>query len=501
MASVIEQALRDPGFRHLKLLAFELESVKRVKPAVPAEDEAQAKASGDPATRVMASSYDWERPRLRIAGLGSTEERDRDGEYIHVGFFDASIPAFLKNPQMPWNHQYGYSQGKWLAVEPRPGVGYWFEGEVIDWGTDRSRENFGQVEEGVVKMLSVGFDGEYTEECGDRDVAGDWHWRVRGELIECSPCNVPSNRGSSFAVAKSMGLWIPEHVAARLLAKGASGAKDLPLAEESMAWDASAAGKRMVDLCGGMDDMDWARYGKGHFWSDPDALDQVGGYKLPFADVVDGDMVAVWRGVAAGMVALMGGRAPLAIPEADRRPVYDGMVGYYERFDKTPPEFKGDWPESLKAITWHNDEPDLFEEEEALDYLGRISGGVEWLRNRAEHWRKEGRAPSSRVLSAVASPLALGADMICKAGEVLSADNLACVTTARDSLQTVIDRHEAARSRRQPAETTETDSTEDKVADPLGEAFKGLADAKPFPTALELAAATILQGASSDGQD
>jgi HK97 family phage prohead protease len=183
MPTPTETALRKPAFQRIKPLPFQMEKA-----------EADTTASG--------------RKKLTIEGWGSTEEEDRDKEFIHVGFFDGSLKAFMQNPVMPWNHQYGDVQGRWLSVEPVEGKGYAFKGELHHYGTDFDERRLAQVEEGDVSMLSVGFDGDYTERWGDRDKADKWHWRENGELIECSICTIPSNPGAGFEVAKAMGLLI-----------------------------------------------------------------------------------------------------------------------------------------------------------------------------------------------------------------------------------------------------------------------------------------------------
>jgi hypothetical protein len=48
----------------------------------------------------------------------------------------------------------------------------------------------------------------------------------------------------------------------------------------------------------------------------------------------------VWRGVAAAMAILMGGRGGVDIPAGDRRGVYNHLAGHYKQFDKEPPNFR-----------------------------------------------------------------------------------------------------------------------------------------------------------------
>ena len=73
-------------------------------------------------------------------------------------------------------------------------------------------------------------------------------------------------------------------------------------------------------------------------WYDSENPDVKASYKLPH-HLPDGSVV--WRGVAAAMAALMGGRGGVDIPSGDRKGVYNHLVGHYRQFDKEPPEFEG----------------------------------------------------------------------------------------------------------------------------------------------------------------
>jgi|2_EtaG_2_1085320.scaffolds.fasta_scaffold00208_24 HK97 family phage prohead protease len=63
-----------------------------------------------------------------------------------------------------------------------------------------------------------------------------------------------------------------------------------------------------------------------------------GDFKLPHHR--PSDKKAVWRGVVAAMGALLGARGGVAIPNNEKRGVYDHLVGHYGEFDAEPPEFK-----------------------------------------------------------------------------------------------------------------------------------------------------------------
>lgn len=73
-------------------------------------------------------------------------------------------------------------------------------------------------------------------------------------------------------------------------------------------------------------------------WYDSENEDVKSSYKLPHHNASDGYPV-VWRGVAAAMGALLGARGGVAIPDSDRRAVYNHLAKHYKQFDKEPPDF------------------------------------------------------------------------------------------------------------------------------------------------------------------
>lgn len=115
--------------------------------------------------------------------------------------------------------------------------------------------------------------------------------------------------------------------------KGASGSTTLSLSDRKRSWDASAAKKRVASLAGGPDkeDISWSEYAKAFFWKDPDNSDNFGGYKLPFADVVDGKLVAIWGGVKAAAGAVQGARSELDVPDSDLGGIKSRIAKYYAK--------------------------------------------------------------------------------------------------------------------------------------------------------------------------
>ena len=115
---------------------------------------------------------------------------------------------------------------------------------------------------------------------------------------------------------------------------GATAYQNLPIVEK--AWDAGAAKKRVAAWAGG-DDMDWSKYGKAFLWFDSADKEKIGSYKLPYADVIDGGLKAISRGIFAAAAAIQGARGGVDIPEADIARIRAHLARYYKRMDKEVP--------------------------------------------------------------------------------------------------------------------------------------------------------------------
>lgn len=149
------------------------------------------------------------------------------------------------------------------------------------------------------------------------------------------------------------------------VAKAAS--RLLPLAEEDTPWDRAEAQGRVAawassDGSGDKDTIDWDKFGRAFMWHDPEKTDQFGGYKLPFADVADGELRAVWR----ACVAIAARLEQADIPDADKDAVREKLRAYYEAFGKP---FPGDEKEAQKAMI-HETIAVLEQQRDALEKAG-----------------------------------------------------------------------------------------------------------------------------------
>jgi len=132
--------------------------------------------------------------------------------------------------------------------------------------------------------------------------------------------------------------------------KSIGGDRNLPINDRTE-WDANAAISRMRKLAGGpdKDDINWDKYRRGFVWYDSKDKENFRAYKLPFADVVNGKLTAIWGGVFRAMAALLGARGGVDIG-GDKKAAYNFLASYYRRFDKEPPEFREYTEDELEKL-------------------------------------------------------------------------------------------------------------------------------------------------------
>lgn len=111
---------------------------------------------------------------------------------------------------------------------------------------------------------------------------------------------------------------------------------DLPLADRDRAWDGAAAEKRVRAWADAQDEPN-AKYRDAHVWYDADVKENFTGYKLLIADVIDGRLTAVPRGVFAAAAVMQGSRGGVDLPDKDRDRVKSHLAKYYAKLDDTPP--------------------------------------------------------------------------------------------------------------------------------------------------------------------
>jgi hypothetical protein len=112
--------------------------------------------------------------------------------------------------------------------------------------------------------------------------------------------------------------------------------QDLTLADRDREWDGDAADKR-VRKWAGAEDAPNARYRDAHAWYDDRNPDNFGSYKLLYADVIDGKIMAVPRGVMAAGNVMQGSRGGVDLPKDDIPRVKGHLAKYYEKMGEAAP--------------------------------------------------------------------------------------------------------------------------------------------------------------------
>lgn len=169
------------------------------------------------------------------------------------------------------------------------------------------------------------------------------------ELYEWSPVAVPMNPNAQAADVKSI-----------------CGAKDLSLAPRSRKWDADAADKRLR----GDADQPGDDFKHAHVVCDGPA-DEFTSYKLPFGDLIDGELKAVPKALFAIAEVLDGGRGGVEISDADRKKAKTLVAGYYK---KMASEFDDD----TIVVPWDKEDDDAEKAITALiQFKGELLGDIE----------------------------------------------------------------------------------------------------------------------------
>jgi hypothetical protein len=120
------------------------------------------------------------------------------------------------------------------------------------------------------------------------------------------------------------------------MAVSVSGFQDLPLAARDRRWDGGAAEKRVRKWAEASDAPN-QKYRDAHVWYDKENKDNFTAYKLLIADVIDGRLQAVPRGVIAAAAIMQGSRGGVDLPKSDIGRVKSHLAKYYDKMGDTPP--------------------------------------------------------------------------------------------------------------------------------------------------------------------
>lgn len=125
--------------------------------------------------------------------------------------------------------------------------------------------------------------------------------------------------------------FLAGHISDASVKASTSQFRDLPIVDKS--WDSGSAVQRFRDFSGSSEAPSRS-YKNGFFWYDASTPDKFGSYKLPFVDVIDGDLVAVRRAVLAANAAMAGARGGVQIPDSDRASVQAHIDRYRAKIER-----------------------------------------------------------------------------------------------------------------------------------------------------------------------
>ena len=112
--------------------------------------------------------------------------------------------------------------------------------------------------------------------------------------------------------------------------------QDLPVADRDREWDGAAAEKRVRAWAEAEDEPN-QKYRDAHVWYDAEKKDNFTAYKLLIADVVDGKLTAVPRGIMAAGNVMQGSRGGIDLPKDDIQRVRNHLAKYYDKMDDQAP--------------------------------------------------------------------------------------------------------------------------------------------------------------------
>lgn len=116
-----------------------------------------------------------------------------------------------------------------------------------------------------------------------------------------------------------------------------SGSTNLPLGDREREWDQEGARERIFRWAGWEDHPSPGKAKRAFLAYDDESPENLTSYKLPFADVVGGELKAMPRGLFAVAQLLRGARDGVDVPEAVLRSARRKVTTYYHKMGEEAP--------------------------------------------------------------------------------------------------------------------------------------------------------------------
>lgn len=303
-----------------------------------------------------------------IAGYISTfGNTDRDGDIFEPGAFSQSLSELrgkgLTIPMLNAHDNREVIGGASANDIIEDAKGLRLKRGTFDLDTQGGREAFSLAKKGFINSFSIGFSIPSLE---DRERMENGFRFKRATLFEFSLVPVPANPEALISSVKSFD--------EKDDTKAVSPARTLPLADNATKWDADAAVERVRKATNSTDEPS-TRYRRAFMFFDADNADNFTAYKLPFADVIDGQLRAVPRALSAIVAVLNGGRGGVDIPAADRKKIEGVVNAYFRRMGRDAP-FGNDDDKSKGEIDTDLALLPLLIKLKRLNYVGRTNTNI-----------------------------------------------------------------------------------------------------------------------------
>lgn len=252
-----------------------------------------------------------------VEGYIATWDKDRGNDVFHPGaFLDSIADMQRRNRDLRLKDMHGRTIGVFDHTTLREDhKGLWGRG-YINLEVQQGQEAYSLAKQGAYDSFSVGFSVPHGESKGEFPYGREIY---KATLWEGSIVDEPMNEFAEVTAVKSV-----------------TDFADLPLASEDRSWDSTEADRRVRAWADAENEPN-DRYKRAFLWFDQDNQDQFGGYRFPIADVIDGELMAVPRGIFAAAAAIQGARTETTIPDEDKSRIRTHLDRYYAKMDRESP--------------------------------------------------------------------------------------------------------------------------------------------------------------------
>ncbi|MEE8341972.1 MAG: HK97 family phage prohead protease [Candidatus Neomarinimicrobiota bacterium] len=254
-----------------------------------------------------------------FTGLASTFEIDTEGDQIMPGTFDKALIRLKEKGkshiQMKFLHNRdeiigGFPVSK--AFENKDGL--FVEGQV-NLNVQKGREVFSLLKQGVLTDMSIGFFLNSFREDTNENIR-----KVDDiDLGEISLVDMPANLGATIIEVKTVTPFL-----------------DLDLADTTRQWDSDEAVQRIRRFTDSQEKPSRS-FRRAFMFFDGENADEFGSYKLPYADVIDGQLKTVPRALFDIRGVLAGARGGVDIPKDEIRRIKRNVNRYFKKMDIEEP--------------------------------------------------------------------------------------------------------------------------------------------------------------------